>query len=316
MSHDRDLIVRVASLELRTPLIAASGCYGYGEEFTAVDDGGSLGAVSVKGTSLEPRAGNPPPRLVETPGGLLNCVGLQNPGIEYFVNRAMPSLRQRPYKTVLNVAGHTASDYVAVAERVAQVPGIAALELNLSCPNVARGGMTLGTDPESVRAVVEAVRRVTDRLIIAKLSPNVTDITEIAAAAEAGGADAVSLINTLLAMVIDVEHRRPVLGNTFGGLSGPAVRPVAVRMVWQVFERVDLPIIGGGGIVSARDVLEFMLAGATAVQLGTGLFLNPRLPATIVRELRDYLGRHGHSSVMELVGLAHRHGAGRDQDEN
>ncbi|MHB1405237.1 MAG: dihydroorotate dehydrogenase [Desulfitobacteriaceae bacterium] len=299
-----DLHVSLAGLSLRNPVLTASGTYGFGEEYAPYCPLEALGGITVKGITLKPRLGNPVPRLAETPAGLLNAVGLENPGLEAFIKSYLPRLRRLPTAVIVNISGFALEEYAEMARALRSDSGLAAVEVNISCPNVRHGGMYFGTDPRSAEEVIAAVKKETDLPVIAKLSPNVTDIGEMARAVAAGGADIVSLINTLLGMSIDIEKRRPVLANTFGGLSGPAVRPVAVRMVWQVAEAVSLPIIGMGGITTWQDALEFMLAGASAVSVGTGNFANPRVPLEITAGLKDYGERHGFQSVSELVGLA------------
>ncbi|HHX51771.1 MAG TPA: dihydroorotate dehydrogenase, partial [Clostridia bacterium] len=283
-----------------------SGTFGYGLEYQEYCSLESLGGIMVKGTTLEPRAGNPPPRIMETPAGILNAVGLQNPGVEYLIEEIMPQLRELDVRVIINIAGSTVEDYASLASRLDGVPGVAGLEVNISCPNVKEGGLAFGADPEQAALVIAAVRGKTSLPVIAKLSPNVTDIVSIARRVEAAGADAISLINTLLGMAIDIHRRKPVLANCFGGLSGPAIRPVAVRMVWQVAEAVDIPIIGMGGIASTADALEFILAGATAVAIGTGNFLNPRLSIEIVEGLKAYCRENQIAQIRELIGVARR----------
>lgn len=301
-----DLTVQMAGVEFRNPVITASGTYGFGSEYAPYCPLEALGGITVKGITPQPRLGNPVPRLAETPAGLLNAIGLENPGLEEFVKVVLPSLREFPTQVIANISGFSVEDYALMARTLQRDSGLAALEVNISCPNVKHGGMHFGTDPKSAEAVIRAVKQETDLPVIAKLSPNVTDIREMARAVARGGADAISLINTLLGMSIDIEKKKPVLANTFGGLSGPAVRPVAVRMVWEVAETVDLPIIGMGGISSWQDAVEFLLAGASAVSLGTGNFLNPSLPLHVSTGIETYCRRHGFASVRELTGLAHR----------
>jgi dihydroorotate dehydrogenase (NAD+) catalytic subunit len=301
-----DLTINLAGITLRNPIITSSGTYGFGEEYLAYCPLEALGGITLKGITPLPRLGNPVPRLAETPAGLLNAVGLENPGLEEFLNSYLPKLSEMPTTVIANISGFSIEDYSHMARALRQGSGIAALEVNISCPNVKHGGMHFGTDPKSAREVIEAVKAETDLPIIAKLSPNVTDIVAMAKAVQRGGADALSLINTLLGMRIDLDTQRPILANTFGGLSGPAIRPVAVRMVWQVFEAVDLPIIGMGGISTWQDAVEFLLAGATAVSIGTGNFYNPQAPLEILEGIRKYCELRGYSSVQELVGLGHR----------
>ncbi|MEG1998242.1 MAG: dihydroorotate dehydrogenase [Clostridiales bacterium] len=277
-----DLAVEVAGIKLKNPLITASGTCGYGRELSQLFDLSRLGGIAVKGTTLEPRIGNPPPRIMETAGGLLNSVGLQNPGVEKVATVEIPFLRQYDLAIIVNIAGHSYDDYRLMAEKLDTVEGIAALEVNISCPNVQAGGMAFGVDPQAAAAITALVRKATTLPLIVKLSPNVTDIGEIAKAVEAAGADAVSLINTMLGMSIDIEKKKPFLANTTGGLSGPALKPVALRMVWQTARAVSIPVIGMGGICSARDALEFMMAGAAAFQIGEAAFHDPLVAITII----------------------------------
>ncbi|AFM42595.1 dihydroorotate dehydrogenase family protein [Desulfosporosinus acidiphilus SJ4] len=301
-----DMTTRLGEITLRNPIITASGTYGFGEEYLAYCPLEALGGITLKGITPLPRLGNPVPRLAETPAGLLNAVGLENPGLEEFLKSYLPKLGQAPTAIIANISGFSLEDYASMARALQQDSGITALEVNISCPNVKHGGMHFGTDPQSAQEVMAAVKAETNLPVIAKLSPNVTDIVGMARAVQRGGADALSLINTLLGMSIDIDAQRPVLANTFGGLSGPAIRPVAVRMVWQVAEAVDLPIIGMGGITSWEDAVEFLLAGATAVSIGTGNFYNPQAPLEILEGIRTYCEQRGYSKVKELVGLAHR----------
>ncbi len=297
-----DLRVTIGGLELPNPVMTASGTFGYGEEFASYVNLHRLGAVVVKGISLQPRAGNPPPRIVETACGMLNAIGLENVGVDRFLSEKLPYLRRANARVVVNVLGDSIDDYRALAERLSDAEGISALEINISCPNVKKGGVAFGTDAKMARAVTEAVRNATRLPVIVKLSPNVTDITAIASAAADGGADAVSLINTLLGMAIDIRSRRPRLANVVGGLSGPAVKPVALRMVWQVARTVSIPVVGIGGITSAEDAIEFLIAGATAVEVGTANFINPRATEEILAGLIAYLKEHRLASVRELIG--------------
>jgi dihydroorotate dehydrogenase (NAD+) catalytic subunit len=297
-----DLSVDIAGIHMRNPVMTASGTCGFGEELSEWLDLSDLGALVVKGTTLRPREGNRPPRVWETPAGMLNAIGLQNGGVDDLLERHLPRLATVGVPVIANISGDTLDDFAELAGRLDGAPGLAGLELNVSCPNIKAGGMAFGVCPSSVEAVTQAAREATRLPLIVKLSPNVTDITETARAAEAGGADALSLINTLLGLAIDVENRRPRLANVTGGLSGPAVRPVAVRMVWQVARAVSLPIVGMGGITRATDALEFIIAGAAAVAIGTGLFFDPRTPLDVVSGIEAYLARHGFSSVRELVG--------------
>lgn len=294
--------VEIGSLKLANPVMTASGTFGYGEEFADLLDISSLGAYIVKGTTLHPRQGNDYPRMAETPSGMLNAVGLQNKGVDYFASEIYPRIRRQGSNLIVNISGNTPEEYAEAARRLAALDDVAALEVNISCPNVKQGGLAFGTTTEGAGSVTRAVRAAWPRTLIVKLSPNVTDITEIARAAEAEGADAVSLINTLMGMAIDVERRRPCLSTVTGGLSGPAVRPVAVRMVWQTAKAVKIPVIGLGGIASGRDAMEFILAGATAVQVGTANFLNPAVCAEVIDYIADYCRRHNVPSVTSLIG--------------
>lgn len=296
------LAVAIGGLVLKNPVMPASGTFGYGEEYAPFVDLNRLGAVVTKGISLQPRAGNPPPRIMETPAGMLNAVGLQNVGVRVFVAEKLPFLRGFDVPVIANIFGETVDEYAAVAEVLSRAGGVHALEVNVSCPNVKKGGLSFGARPDTVAEVTAAVGACTDLPVIVKLTPNVTDITEIALAAEAAGARALSLINTLLGMSVDVERRVPHLHNVTGGLSGPAIRPVALRMVWQVAGRVKVPVIGVGGIVDAAGALEFLIAGARAVQVGTGQFVNPRATLDVVDGIADYLERHGIGDVGDLVG--------------
>ena len=289
-------------LVLKNPVMTASGTFGYGLEYADLMDISRLGAIIVKGTTAEPRQGNPYPRMAETPAGMLNAVGLQNRGVDYFVDKIYPAIRSIDTAMIVNVGGSTVETYVECAEKIAALDDIPAIELNISCPNVKQGGMGFGLCASSAAEVVRAVRRVYPRTLIVKLSPNVTDITEIARAVEAEGADAVSLINTLLGMAVDAERRRPILSTVTGGLSGPCVKPVALRMVWQTAKAVRIPVIGLGGIASWRDAVEFMLAGATAVQIGTSNFVDPTVSLKMIDGIAAYCERHGFHHASELVG--------------
>ncbi len=299
-----DLTTSLGPLRLRNPVLTASGTCGYGEELAEVFALAALGGIVTKTVTSAPRAGNAPPRVCETTAGMLNSIGLQNVGLEAFIAEKVPFLRRFDVPLIANIAGDSVDDFAAMARRLDQCEGIAAIELNLSCPNVA-GGLDFSTKPELTRATVAAVKAATKLPIIAKLSPNVTDVVEIARAAEAGGADAVSLINTLVGMSIEIENRKSKIKNCFGGLSGPAIKPVALRMVYQVASAVRLPVVGIGGISTADDAIEFLMAGASAVQVGTATFANPRATVEIIAELDQWLTRHGVASVTELVGCAH-----------
>lgn len=283
--------------------MTASGTFGYGLEYADLVDLGQLGGIIVKGTTLQPREGNPYPRMAETPQGMLNCVGLQNKGVDYFCEHIYPQVQSLPTQVIVNVSGNSPEDYAECARRINELEHIPAIELNISCPNVKHGGMAFGTSPEGAASVVKAVRSVYDKTLIVKLSPNVTSITDIALAAEAEGADAVSLINTLMGMAIDAEKRKRVLSIGTGGLSGPCVKPVALRMVWQVARAVHIPVIGLGGISNAVDAVEFLLAGASAVEIGTANFVDPTISAQVAQGIDEYLERHGFHSVKEIIGL-------------
>lgn len=297
-----NLSVNIGSLALRNPVLTASGTFGYGEEFTPFIDLNRLGGYIVKGTTLEHREGNPYPRMVETPSGMLNAVGLQNKGVDYFIENIYPRLTGYTSELIVNVSGAKVEDYVETARRLAPLDRINAIEVNISCPNVKEGGMAFGTTTSGAAEVTRAIRKVFPKTLIVKLSPNVTSIADIARAVEAEGADSVSLINTLMGMSIDVERRRPHLSTITGGLSGPAVRPVAVRMVWQVAKAVKIPVIGLGGIMNGRDAIEFMLAGATAVEIGTANFIDPAVTVKVVDFMEDYCARHGISDINEIIG--------------
>ena len=299
----RRLATNLAGLKMKTPVTTASGTFGFGLEFTDFLDLSKLGAVTVKGTTLLPRAGNKGQRAVETPSGMLNCVGLENPGVDYFLKETLPQLKKHKVPVIVNIAGASPEEYGELAEKL-NVPGVAAVEINISCPNVRQGGIAFGTCPETAAAVVRQVKDHSKKVVITKLSPNVTSITDMALAVEAAGSDVISLINTLIGMKIDIEHQYPVLGNITGGLSGPAVRPVAVRMCYEVAQKVKIPLIGMGGIMSAEDALEFFLVGADAVAVGTGNFINPTLAVNICDGILAYMDRHNIKHVKDLVGLA------------
>ncbi len=297
-----DLSVRLGPLELKNPLIAASGCFGYGVEYRDVVDLASLGAVCVKGLFLAEREGHPPPRIVETPAGMLNAIGLQGIGVHRFVKERLPELRETGATVIVNVCGVTIDEYVEVSRVLSDADGVAAIELNISCPNIKEGGIQFGCSLTGTYEVVSAVKKATHLPVIPKLTPNVTSPASFARAAEDAGADAISLVNTFLAMAIDVETRRPKLSNVMGGLSGPAIRPIAVRMVYECRQQVKIPIIGMGGIMNARDALEFIIAGADAVQIGTANFVDPFIWGKILDGLGDYLSRHGIPRLADLVG--------------
>ncbi len=297
-----DLSVKINDLVLKNPVTTASGTFGYGEEFSDFIDLNALGGYIVKGTTLKPREGNAYPRMAETPSGMLNAVGLQNKGVDYFIEHIYPRIKHYNTHIWVNVSGSTVEDYVETAEKLKDLDKISAIEVNISCPNVKEGGMAFGTTCPGVKAVVSAVRKVYPKTMIVKLSPNVTNIVEMAKAAEDEGADSLSLINTLLGMAVDVKTRRPVLSTITGGLSGPAVKPVALRMVWQVSKAVKVPIIGIGGIMNATDAIEFMLAGATAVQIGTANFIDPQVTIKVIKGIEQYLVENNFKSANELIG--------------
>jgi dihydroorotate dehydrogenase (NAD+) catalytic subunit len=297
-----NLGVTLAGLNLKNPVMTASGTFGYAREFEALMDLNRLGAIVVKGLALKPVKGNPPPRIVETACGMLNAIGLENVGVDAFAADKMPFLRTLAPPIIANIYGTSVEEYAALAERLDGIDGVAAVEVNISCPNVKAGGVVFGVDPVAAERVVRAVRERTRKPVIVKLSPNVTDISVIARSAEAGGADALSLINTITGMAIDIETRRPRLANITGGLSGPAIKPVALRMVWQVARTARVPVIGIGGIMRGEDAVEFLLAGATAVQVGTANFVNPRAALDIVAGIEAYLTRHGIGDVADIIG--------------
>lgn len=297
-----DLSVEIAGIKLRNPVMTASGTFGYGEEFAEYVNLEKIGAIITKGLSIKPKAGNPTPRIQETTGGMLNAIGLQNVGIDAFIEKKVPFLRTVDTPAIVNFFGNTLEEYAELAGRLDTIPEVAGVEINISCPNVKHGGIVFGTDPKAAYSVVKAVREATMKPVIAKLSPNVTDIVEMAWACVDAEADALSLINTLTGMAVDLKTRRPVLANVTGGLSGPAVKPVALRMVWQVANAVKVPVIGIGGIMTGTDALEFMLAGASAVQVGTANFLDPAASERIASEMEQYLVENGISDVKELIG--------------
>lgn len=296
------LNVNIGRLALKNPVMTASGTFGYGTEFADFIDLDRLGGIIVKGTTLLPREGNDYPRMAETASGMLNCVGLQNKGVDYFCEQIYPEIKDYGTNMIVNVSGSTVEDYALCAERIAALPKIPAIELNISCPNVKNGGMAFGVTCAGAASVVKAVRKVYPKTLIVKLSPNVTDIAEIARAVEAEGADSVSLINTLMGMSIDIERRRSRLSIGTGGLSGPAVKPVALRMVWQVARAVKIPVVGLGGIMNATDAIEFLMAGATAIEIGTANFIDPTVTVKVVEGIGEWLDRHGIADVNEIVG--------------
>lgn len=297
-----DLAVNIGELQLKNPVMTASGTFGYGKEFDDFIDVQRIGGIIVKGTTLRHREGNSYPRMAETPSGMLNAVGLQNKGVDYFVNHIYPDIKSYNTHILVNVSGSTIEDYIETAKRLIDLDKIPGIELNISCPNVKQGGMAFGTCAASAEDVVKAVRKVYPKHLMVKLSPNVTDITEIARAVEAAGADSVSLINTLLGMAIDTRSRKPILSTVTGGLSGPCVKPVALRMVWQVYKAVQIPIVGMGGIMNATDAIEFFLAGASAIQVGTANFIEPTVSIQIIDGINEYLDQNGFSSVKDLIG--------------
>jgi len=297
-----DLSVNIAGIKFKNPVLTASGTFGYGEEFAEFVDLSRLGGVIVKGISLKPIVGNPPPRIWETPSGMLNAIGLENPGVDVFLSQKLPFLRKYDTAVIVNIFGFSLEEYVEVAERLNGAKGISGLEVNISCPNVKAGGMAFGTDLKATFELLSAIRKVTRLPIFAKLSPNVTDVTEFANAARDAGCDGLSLINTLLGMAIDVRCRRPRLANCTGGLSGPAIRPVAVRVVWQVASKVPLPIIGMGGIITGEDALEFILAGASAVAVGTANFINPLATLEVLSGIENIMIEQGVSDIKDLIG--------------
>lgn len=301
-----DMSVNIGGIQMKNPVTTASGTFGLGPEYAPYIDLNRLGAIVVKGITLKPRPGNPTPRLVEAPAGILNSIGLQNPGVEKLIEESLPYLSGFDLPVIVNIAGDTVEDYARLAAVLDKAAGVAGLEVNISCPNVKKGGMQFGSDPAMAADVTRAVKANTDKTVIVKLSPNVTSIVAVAEKVAQAGADALSMINTLLGMAIDVKTRRPILGNVMGGLSGPAVRPVAVRAVWQVYREVKLPIIGMGGIMTPEDALEFILAGAAAVAVGTANFINPRATMDIIDGIENYMAANGVRNIRELVGAAQR----------
>jgi len=297
-----DLTTKIAGLTMKNPVMTASGTFGYGVEFADFLNLEDIGGIIVKGTTLHPREGNDYPRMVETASGMLNCVGLQNKGVDYFCEHIYPEIKDIRTNMIVNVSGSSPEDYAACAARVNELENIPAIELNISCPNVKQGGMAFGVTTEGASAVVKAVREVYDKTLIVKLSPNVTSIADIALAVQDAGADAVSLINTLMGMVIDIEKRKPVLSIATGGMSGPAVKPVAVRCVWQVAKAVSIPVVGLGGIMNAHDAIEFFLAGASAIEIGTANFIDPAVTVKVANGINEWLEQHGCKSVSEIVG--------------
>jgi len=301
-----NLAVKLPGLDLKNPIIPASGCFGFGREFAEYYDLSVLGSIMIKATSIEPRLGNPVPRVAETPSGMLNAIGLQNPGVDKVMETELPFLAQFDLPIMANIAGTTLEDYVAVAEKISKAPNVTALEVNISCPNVKAGGITFGTDPVVAAELTRAVKAVSSVPIYIKLSPNVTNIVEIAKAVEEAGADGITMINTLLGMRLDLKTGKPIIANGTGGLSGPAIKPVAIRMVHDVYKAVKIPIIGMGGVMNAEDVLEFLYAGASAVAVGTANFVDPYVCPDIIAELPTVLKKYGFNSVEEAVGFAHK----------
>ena len=300
--HGLGLAVELGPLKLKNPVIAASGTFGYGEEYAGILPLKSLGALITKGLSLEPRKGNPPPRLAETPSGMLNAIGLENVGLEVFLREKMPFLRRVGCSVLINIFGCTEDEYAEMARRLSGVEGVAGLEANISCPNLKAGGTIFATDPKSVYQVVSKTRQATASFLMVKLSPNVGDVVKVALAAEEAGADALSLINTLTGMAVDIKTRTPILANITGGLSGPAIKPIGLRMVWQVAQAVRIPVVGVGGITTAEDALEYLIAGATAVQVGSAHFIDPRVSLKIVEGIENYLKDHDFSNINSLIG--------------
>ncbi len=297
-----NMSVKIGTLKLKNPVMTASGTFGYGGEYADYVDLNKLGAIVVKGLSLKPRAGNPPPRIMETPSGMLNAVGLQNIGVDTFIEEKLPILRKYDTNVIANIYGETYDEYKKVAQKLTSAKGVHALEVNISCPNVRKGGLSFGADLKSAAAVTRKVKEVTGLPVIVKLTPNVTDITAIAAAVEKAGADAISLINTLTGMSVDIFTRRPHLKNVTGGLSGPAIKPVALRMVWQVLQKISIPVIGIGGIMNAEDALEFLILGAKAVQIGTANFINPQATIEIIAGIERYMELNGIKNISKLIG--------------
>ncbi|SBV90727.1 dihydroorotate dehydrogenase [uncultured Dysgonomonas sp.] len=296
------LVVNIGKLHLKNPVMTASGTFGYGKEYSDFIDLSRIGGIFVKGTTIRNRQGNDYPRMAETPSGMLNAVGLQNKGVDYFVSNIYPEIKDFDTNVIVNVSGSTIEDYVECTEKLAELDKIPAIELNISCPNVKEGGMAFGVCADSAADVTRAVRKVWDKTLIVKLSPNVTDVTEIARAVEAEGADSVSLINTLLGMAIDINKKRPILSTVTGGLSGPCVKPVALRMVWQTYNAVKIPVIGMGGISCWQDAIEFILAGSSAIQIGTHNFIDPTISVKVVDGIKEYLDKNNISSIRDLVG--------------
>jgi dihydroorotate dehydrogenase (NAD+) catalytic subunit len=300
--EDCDLTVRIGKIILKNPVVVSSGTFGFGEEFESFFDLNRLGALIPKGISLKPMTGNPPPRIFETEGGILNSIGLQNPGFPDFIKNKLPYYKDLKTHLIINFFGNTQKEYVELAKRFNGVAGVSGLEMNISCPNVKRGGIVFGTNPQMAYRLVQAVRKATALTLIVKLSPNVTDIGSMAKSAEEGGADAVSLVNTFRAMAVNIHTQKPELGNTIGGLSGPAIKPIALRMVWEVSRAVKIPIIGMGGIMNAQDAIEFILVGASAIQIGTANLINPKISKEVLRGIKKYLAQNKIDRIQKLVG--------------
>jgi len=304
---DINLSVDIAGIKMKNPVMVASGTFGYGEEYCTFFDLSELGAIVTKSITLRPRQGNRPPRIAETPSGMLNAIGLQNVGIDAFISEKMPFLRTLGIPIIVSISGEDETEYIEIAERLSQIADVSGLEINISCPNVAKGGMQFGSDSQMTYELINSLRCATNLPLIVKLSPNVTDIVEIAKSAEQAGADALSLINTFLGMSIDIKSRKPKLGNITGGLSGPAIRPIAVRMVWQVFNVVKIPLIGMGGIMNADNALEFIIAGATAVSIGTANFVNPTTAIEVIKGIEEYMQKNEFSDINDLIGCLNVH---------
>jgi dihydroorotate dehydrogenase (NAD+) catalytic subunit len=305
MSQDNkeiDLAVAIGPLSLKNPVMVASGTFGYGQEFCSLVDSSCLGAIVTKGISLSPTPGNPPPRIVETPAGMLNAIGLQNVGLETFITEKLPYLRQLNTKIIVNFFGTSIIEYQKLSQRLSELDGISGLEVNISCPNIKEGGICFGTEPSMAYKVVREVRKSTPLPLIVKLTPNVTDISIIAKSVEEAGADALSLTNTFTGMVVDVEKRRPVLANVTGGLSGPAIRPLSLRMVWETVQKVSTPVIGIGGVTNANDALQYLIVGAQAIQVGTALFVDPKTPLSIIEGIETYLRAKGYTTLQQIIG--------------
>jgi dihydroorotate dehydrogenase (NAD+) catalytic subunit len=302
MKKKPDLNIHIGGLDLKNPVMTASGTFGYANEFNELIDLNRLGGIIVKGLSLEPSKGNQPPRIVETPCGMLNAIGLENVGIDTFITEKLPFLRTLSPPSIVNIYGKTVEEYAEIAGRLEVIEGVSGIEVNISCPNVQAGGIAFGVDSNAAETVIRAVRKKYSKHLMVKLSPNVTDITEIAMCVESAGADSISLINTLTGMAIDIESRRPVLANVTGGLSGPAIKPVALRMVWQVAQKVKIPVIGIGGIMCAEDAIEFIIAGATAVQIGTANFINPKATIDVIEGIETYMSEKDIASISDIVG--------------